>query len=473
MAAMGAALVASPRSHAALAQNYAALPTIACPISGTPTAGADAAPATALATLVTREACRFRGCRRAYIASAAMAAVAVVLLASPLVGLVSPGPEAAPRRPLPASPAADMSDIEELAELAPKTEDSGDEAPPIDVDTLPTMACSATRNIYLPGNDLVNITGVENVGDCCEKCRAHKECLAWTWGGSSARPDANVCFLKGAKPHQVTKVKVSGYVSGLTLQMNKPGAPLGVRTPAPGQSLFCFSLVQPDGYEHDLIAVQYDLGVSIFNCDEYALYSNRQVSVAPGIWTNVINSTLKCSMGGEFGTALNTGVFLALWAKIVMDGRFLYHDWTVKVDPDAVFAPERLRMHLMGHLEADSGVYLNNCKFGLHGPLEVFSRNAVKVWALGARECVDYFTQLCKGACGWGEDMFIDQCMKRKLKIRRDHDFTLLLEDHCDPPKGWQDCTDKTVVAFHPFKEEKTWRDCMKAVQSGGVLFKK
>lgn len=226
--------------------------------------------------------------------------------------------------------------------------------------------------------------------------------------------------------------------------------------------MYCFALVQPKGYERSLVSVMLDQGAGLFGCDEYAFYSNRRMQIVPGVWVGVVNSTLKCEIGGEFRTALNTGIFLAVWAKVVSDGRFLYHDWTVKVDPDCVFLPERLRSHLLNHLEDEHGVYINNCKYGMHGPLEVFSRNAVKAWALGAAGCVSYFMELCSGMCGWGEDMFVDQCLKRKLEVRRENDFTMLLEDHCDPPKHWDKCDNTSVVAFHPFKTVKGWLDCYK-----------
>jgi len=73
------------------------------------------------------------------------------------------------------------------------------------------------------------------------------------------------------------------------------------------------------------------------------------------------------------------------------------------------------------------------------------------------------FTTLCSGMCGWGEDMFIDQCLKRKLKVRRDNDFAMLLEDHCDPPKNWDDCTNTSAVAYHPFKTNEGWKSCYHA----------
>mmetsp|Transcript_41753 Transcript_41753/g.104934 ORF Transcript_41753/g.104934 Transcript_41753/m.104934 type:complete len:598 (+) Transcript_41753:76-1869(+) len=231
-------------------------------------------------------------------------------------------------------------------------------------------------------------------------------------------------------------------------------------------SLYCFALMLPHSYEQGLLAMQFQHKVSLFLCDEYSVYSNMTITVSPGLRSGVINSNLTCKKGGEFGTALNNPIFLEVWKKVATDGIYLHHDWTAKVDPDAVFIPQRLRGLLSAHQETHEGVYLNNCKFGLHGPLEVFSRNAVKAWEKGRHQCLSYFDDLCNGDCMWGEDMFIDQCLWKVLYVRRENNFRLLVEDHCDPPEGWKDCRDATHVAFHPFKDQNGYMDCMQSATS-------
>jgi len=183
--------------------------------------------------------------------------------------------------------------------------------------------------------------------------------------------------------------------------------------------------------------------------------------VVPGILTGVVNSNLTCSKGGEFGTVLNTDIFMAVWREVIKDGLYLQTSWTVKVDPDCVFFPARLRRVLSVHAEAPQGVYLNNCWRGMHGPLEVFSRNAVKAWADGSKRCVRFFTKKCSGTCQWGEDMFVDQCLWKVLKVRRDNVYDVLIEDHCDAPKGWRDCKQSAISAFHPFKSKRDYVRCL------------
>ena len=44
--------------------------------------------------------------------------------------------------------------------------------------------------------------------------------------------------------------------------------------------------------------------VNIFACDEWAVYSSRKVDVVPRfLQSAVVDSDLKCDMGGEFGTS--------------------------------------------------------------------------------------------------------------------------------------------------------------------------
>lgn len=229
----------------------------------------------------------------------------------------------------------------------------------------------------------------------------------------------------------------------------------------PAGTLYCFALMLPDSYEQKLLAMQHQKKVSLFGCDEAAVYSNRVIEVDGGLVTLVVSSDLKCGKGGEFGTALNLDIFIAVWTKVISEGRFQEHDWTVKVDPDAVFFPDRLKDILTIHPEEKAGVYLNNCKFGMHGPLEVFSRNAVAAWATGSPRCVQHFQKQCGGDCYWGEDLFIDQCLWKVLGVRRDNDFRLLLEDHCEPPSDWDACTDGNRVAFHPFKSVAGYVGCL------------
>jgi len=212
--------------------------------------------------------------------------------------------------------------------------------------------------------------------------------------------------------------------------------------------------------------------MNIFACDSFAVYSNLAYNITAGVSTTLIHSDLKCKIGGEFKTALNTDIFLKVWNRLLVDGTYKRYDWTVKSDADAVFFAQRLRTILISHpggLEG-RGVYLNNCKYGMHGPVEVFSRNAVDAWGAGIGACLQFFSSLCSGPCSWGEDMFIDQCLIRVVKVKRDDEFDLLSEDHCDPPPGWNACNDPSKASFHPFKTLEGYQGCVNSANAAGAL---
>jgi len=152
---------------------------------------------------------------------------------------------------------------------------------------------------------------------------------------------------------------------------------------------------------------------------------------------------------------------MTAWEKVFEEAAWERFDWTVKVDVDTVFLPQRLRYVLLSHPDTHPrGMYLVNCRYGLHGSIEVFSRKAVREWSSGWEVCRDQFKKMCNGPCKWGEDMFIDQCMKRVLKIERRTELSLLMEDHCNGGQGLQDCWDDSHVAFHPFKTVESYRTC-------------
>lgn len=296
--------------------------------------------------------------------------------------------------------------------------------------------------------------GVQSTADCVRKCFDDPRCMAWTLDKAN-----QLCFLAelGQNERPVRRGR-PGFISG--------GLPCNQQSMRSAGTLYCFALMQPDGYEKSLLAMTHKQKTSLFACDEFAIYSNKAIEVVPGVVSGVVNSSLKCDIGGEFKTALNLGIFVEVWKKVISDGRYLQHDWTIKVDPDAVFFPDLLKAILPHHFEVPEGVYLNNCKFGLHGPLEILSRNAVKAWDEGMGKCQQHFDQLCSGFCGWGEDMYIDQCLWKVLGARRDNEWSLLTEDHCpsDPdhiPEWTASLCNTGTIAFHPFKEPAKYTECM------------
>lgn len=245
------------------------------------------------------------------------------------------------------------------------------------------------------------------------------------------------------------------------------------RGPPKRDSLFCFSLLDTPT-EKRLLKFQQKEGLGVFACDNHTVYSSKEIELAPGTHTTAIHINTTCNMGGPFKTCLNAWIFIEVWKNILSDGRFRRYAWTVKLDADAVFFPKRAGAALKDVWDPPRGVYVVNCQqgdsFGLHGPVEVFSRNAVEGYGKGWHMCVNGSGRLHFDL--WGEDLFMDECMK-KLGVYRRQDRYFLLEPHCDAPdqpgsfqgegnKAWESCTYNRYIAFHPFEKEERYRSCVR-----------
>ncbi|CAK9013259.1 unnamed protein product [Durusdinium trenchii] len=256
------------------------------------------------------------------------------------------------------------------------------------------------------------------------------------------------------------------------------------RCKADAFGVHCVMLFRPWTYEQSLIEIQYRKKAGIFQCDSYALYSNEVIELFPGVVSRRIHSPLMCEIGGQFITALNLGIFLTFYRQVILDADFMDSAWVIKVDPDTVWNPQRLRPLLDGlswGLDGD-GIYLNNCELGFHGPIEIFSTRSFLALGHHAKECakamdgktcIDHCdgvwnqVEVCNGRCTdwWGEDIWADQCLSRFTQAKRVMVKTLLQEDHCKPHiSDWRSCSNPEVVAFHPFKEPWQFERCLDAV---------
>jgi len=232
--------------------------------------------------------------------------------------------------------------------------------------------------------------------------------------------------------------------------------------PAKNASMFCSMLILPYSYEVDLTVMQHKNYYSIFACELWKIYSSQRLQLAPGLKTHLINTSQVAEAAGQWGTALNTGAFVAYWRALVQDGDYLKARWLVKVDPDTVWFPQRLIPILVEQEQTKSleapGIYLNNCKTGLHGPIEVVSQTAFSTLAEVSSKC--FWAMNDWGNWQWGEDMWFDQCMLTVGHAHRTYVQKLLAEDHCTNWPGWRSCAAKDIVAFHPFKQADAYVAC-------------
>jgi len=242
------------------------------------------------------------------------------------------------------------------------------------------------------------------------------------------------------------------------------------RGPAGLPSLYCFSMTRALGYEPGLVITQYAKGASIFGCDEYQVFSQGGI-VSFGDFDSVEIKVADSVMGDPSkpgvttASFLNTVAFMQVWDEVIKEGKFLFHDWVVKVDPDAVFFPERLRDRLAQYTPTakleNPAVYFVNCDitygpldtlpFGkVFGSLEIYSRNALAEYGIGGeRECKKMPWQ------GWGEDFYMQKCMEM-LGVTHIQDFTMVGDKRCH----FAPCTDKTRVSFHDWKNIPSYFDC-------------
>lgn len=209
-----------------------------------------------------------------------------------------------------------------------------------------------------------------------------------------------------------------------------------------GTSLYCFMAFLPGSYEEGLIEKARTNKASIFSCDDNDLFHTWQS--ASGSWDT-----------GE-ATLTNTDVFINVWEQMGKKEKYLKHDWTIKVDPDCVMAPERMRAHLAGlNMPKWATVYVKNNGMdpglgnnGFLGAVEVFSQKAVTLYLDNADGC--------RQALGLnaGEDGYFKGCMDA-LGVGFAPDLEMFFPDHAAGA-----CMNGARAAFHPLKDPAEWQHC-------------
>jgi len=233
-------------------------------------------------------------------------------------------------------------------------------------------------------------------------------------------------------------------------------------------TLFCFAVVRTVGYEAGLMSALQQRQISIFACEDYAVYSNGGPLWVGSVQAKEIKSgEIKMGNMSQNGTTttswLNTKIFLDAWDLVFEDGRWWSHAWTVKVDPDAVFFPHRLQVRLYPYYQAGAtdgpALYVANCdrswngepyELKIFGSLEVFTRNAVgmyKAFGHRCRESLDWHR--------WGEDFFMQQCMNM-LQVQAINGVSFMADNNCYPGA----CGDPTKVAYHAYKDLGSYLAC-------------
>jgi len=231
-------------------------------------------------------------------------------------------------------------------------------------------------------------------------------------------------------------------------------------------TLLCFS-VMTGSEEELLMKTQLKKRIGIFACDETIVMSMQKTRLGNDVngkdvwsWVNPVPPVPKGTGVGGTSTSsfLNVFTFQRAFDIVLADSerRVWKHDWLVKVDPDAVFFANRLKLHLKGHTpdpKWGNKTFLINCNaYGgaMYGSVEVYSQEAMRAYRDGEQRCK---TELAWH--GWGEDLFMQSCMD-KSGVARIFDYQLVGDSRCI----YASCTDKRRVAFHPFKNVGAYLSC-------------
>jgi len=207
-------------------------------------------------------------------------------------------------------------------------------------------------------------------------------------------------------------------------------------------TLYCFTVVawhaprpKPDWNSEAEIANHWQKeGLHIMQCDGHDFFEGNMTPVA------------------EWGAFSNVDMFMTVWQQLKHKKKWEKYGWTVKVDSDAVFLPDRLKDHLFNlRTPVGSRVYIENIDFHFKflGALEIMSREALAVFLKLGHTCV-------RGIHEGGEDIFMKACLDG-LGIDHQSDFQLLRDQFSGVDVN---CADGWVVAFHYRKTVQSWTEC-------------
>merc|ERR1712050_116552 len=100
-------------------------------------------------------------------------------------------------------------------------------------------------------------------------------------------------------------------------------------------------------------------------------------------------------------------------------------------------------------------IFFGNCRYGLHGPIELLSRTATEFFKEDIDRCITGSPVVDFNEAG--EDVFVDRCLLL-LGVDKIENFDLLSEIACH--ENPSPCGGKKV-SFHPFKTPELYFQCL------------
>jgi len=190
----------------------------------------------------------------------------------------------------------------------------------------------------------------------------------------------------------------------------------------------------------------------IFGCDQYAVYTHDAADgtyLGDGPYGPVRTHWFQSApvWRSKDNTAGNTLLFMNMWEAVRWNLQYKCCDWTVKVDPDAVLLPNRMRAALsykMGWVN-----FITTCKYTLFGAVEAIQSRALDRYYWNEAQCRNLPWN------SWGEDVWISNCLK-SLGVSAAYDGRFVADNLCFG--AW--CGNGYSSAYHPFKNAYAWMSC-------------
>merc|ERR1712079_682100 len=151
----------------------------------------------------------------------------------------------------------------------------------------------------------------------------------------------------------------------------------------------------------DLMRSQFKFKTGIFGCEGWEAFSDGDFCLDEAKTQCV---TKMPNAEGEFSALtrmdkpekyVNAPLFYQVWKALRDHGNYQHHDWTIKVDPQTVFLPQRLRDLVSDKtkfkdVQTEQGNYFENCPgvlSGMFGNIEVTNLKAFTVFMTGLEDC--------------------------------------------------------------------------------------
>jgi hypothetical protein len=288
------------------------------------------------------------------------------------------------------------------------------------------------------------------MGDNCSKTGCCKEPVRSYFEGRTGPKAGLKCFETNGTWATCAEVCYPAHgrscrvLGGIGTSIEVDSVPKG-SSAVKGTSLFCVTAAVSGRYlsrgtqisEEELLKAQKDHGIGVFACDGHLTLRGHRAS-SDGGWSSYLN---------------NVGAFLGHWEAIKKEGRWKKYEWTVKLDADTVFFPDRLKEHLR-ELRTPKGakVYVRNTGRGwqFSGALEILTAEATAAFFERGGECAEHLDR--QGA----EDRYMKLCLDA-IGVDYQSDYGVLREGAAASEDM---CMDPWAAAFHPFKTRDEWLKC-------------